>query len=252
MFGRKGMMVLFSLAVGWVLLSQLAVADKPVVNNTPWKIVGQLEEACSCAKACPCWFDSKPTRSMCSGNEVIFIEKGHYGDVPLDGLAIGNFVQSPEGKGMMESFGKWNFSYLYIDEKANGEQRKALEAVGSTVLPMSASAKHEIRVVPITRTIIGTEHKITVGKFGTYSGHLIEGGLGGSAKILNPPGADPLHKEYDQGETTGFTYSDADQNWSFQGTNYMFGTFEVDDVMYAKFAAGLSQKMQAKEAGEKK
>jgi hypothetical protein len=251
MVGRKGLVVLFGLACGLVLVSHLAVADKPA-SNTPWKIVGQLEEACSCAKACPCWFDSKPTRSMCSGNQVLFIEKGHYGDVVLDGLAVANFAQSPEGKGMMESFGHWNFSYLYIDEKANPEQRKALEAVGSTITPMAGATKHEIRVVPITRTITGKEHKITIGKFGTYSGHLVEGGMGGSSRIVNPPGADPLHKEYEQGETTAFTYTDAEQNWSFQGTNYMFGTFELDDVMYAKYAAGLSQKMQAKEAQEKK
>jgi hypothetical protein len=147
---------------------------------------------------------------------------------------------------MMESFGKWNFSYLYIDEKATPEQRKALEAIGGTVLPFAASAKKEIRIVPITRSIAGKEHKITVGKYGTYSGHLIEGGLGGSSRIINPPGADPLHKEYEQGETTGFTYTDAGQDWSFQGTNYMLGSFELDDVMYERFAAGLSQRMQEK------
>jgi hypothetical protein len=238
---RRVIPVLLGLGLGLILPSQRAVADK-----TPWKIVGQLEEACSCAKACPCWFDSKPTRMTCSGNQVLFIEKGHYGTVSLDGLALGNFAQSPEGKGMMESFGKWNFSYLYIDEKATPEQRKALEAIGGTVLPFAASAKKEIRIVPITRSITGKEHKITVGKYGTYSGHLIEGGLGGSSRIINPPGADPLHKEYEQGETTGFTYTDAGQDWNFQGTNYMLGSFELDDVMYERFAAGLPQRMQEK------
>ena len=247
MSGRRVGVMLLALAAGLVVLSQLAVAQKPA-DKTPWRIVGQLEEACSCAKACPCWFDSKPTRSMCSGNQVLFIEKGHYGNTPLEGLAVANFAQSPEGKGMMESFGKWNFSYLYIDEKATPEQRKALEAIGSTVMPMAASSKHEIRITPITRTIDGKEHKIVVGKYGTYSGHLIEGGLGGSSKIVNPPGADPLHREYEQGVTTKQTYTGDGKSWDWSNSNYMYGTFDTNSDEYAKFNAAMTQQMKDKPA----
>ena len=39
------------------------------------------------------------------------------------------------------------------------------------------------------------------------------------------------------------TYNDAEQNWSWNNSNYMFGTFTVDNVQYAKYAAGLAQKM---------
>src|SRR4029450_4714171 len=74
-------------------------------------------------------------------------------------------------------------------------------------------------------------------------GHLIEGGLGGSPKIVNPPGADPLDHEYAQGRTSKMTYNDADQKWSWDNSNYMFGTFTVDNVQYQKYAAGLAQKM---------
>src|SRR5882724_13283010 len=79
----------------------------------PWRIVGQLEEACTCSAACPCWFGSKPTKMTCGGGQILFIEKGNYGKVKLDGLAIANIAQSPEGQSMMESFGNWNFSYTY-------------------------------------------------------------------------------------------------------------------------------------------
>ena len=68
------------------------------------------------------------------------------------------------------------------------------------------------------------------------------------SKITNPPGADPLHHEYQQGKTTKFTYTDADQNWDMKDSNYMLGTFTVDSVQYAKYSAGLAQKM----AGMKK
>ena len=215
-------------------------------GGTPWKIVGQLEEACSCAKPCPCWFDSKPTRMNCSGNQFLFIEKGSYGSVKLDGLAMANFVQSPDGKGMMESFGNWNMSYIYLDEKASPEQRKALEAIATVVLPHAGAPadKRMVRTVPIKRTVEGKNHRVELGQYGSFTAHLVEGGLGGSVKITNPPGADPLHKEYLQGETVSFKYTDGGQNWDFSGSNYMLGTFELDSEMYAKYQAGLSQKMQ--------
>jgi hypothetical protein len=233
-------------AAGVVFLTPVSSsAARESSDKTPWRIEGQLEEACSCSAACPCWFGSKPTKMTCGGGQFLFIQRGSYGKVPLDGLAVGNMGQSPEGKGMMESFGKWNFSYLYIDEKANPEQRAALKVIGSTVLALAASTKQEIRYTPIVRSEEGKEHKISLGQYGRFSGHLMEGGLGGAVRIINPPGADPLHREYQQGETTSMTYNDAEQNWHLQGTNYMYATFELDSAMYEKYMAGLSQKMQA-------
>src|SRR5438445_2976287 len=196
-----------------VYIAPVRAADQPK-DKTPWKITGQLEEACSCDAACPCWFDSKPTKMTCGGGQVLFIQKGNYGKVKLDGLAIANMAQSPEGKSMMESFGKWNFSTNYIDEKATPEQRKALEAIAAKVLVPGASKKTETRYVPITRKIEGKDHEITLGQYGSFRGHLIEGGLGGSPKIVDPPGADPIHHEYAQGRTSKMTYTDAYQNWA--------------------------------------
>jgi hypothetical protein len=227
----------------------LRAADQPK-DTTPWKITAQLEEACSCDAACPCWFGSKPTKMTCSGGQLLFIEKGHYGNVKLDGLAIGTMGQSPAGRSMMESYGDWNFAYNYIDDKATPEQRKALEAIAGQVLTPGVSKKTQTRYAPITRKIEGKEHQITIGQYGTFHGHLIDGGLGGSPKIVNPPGADPIHKEYSQGQTSKMTYNDADQDWSWENSNYMFATFTVDNVEWGTHAAALSQKM-AQMKGEK-
>ncbi|HEX4825567.1 MAG TPA: DUF1326 domain-containing protein [Candidatus Polarisedimenticolaceae bacterium] len=221
-------------------------ADAP---KTPWKITGQLEEACSCSAACPCWFGSKPTRMACGGGEILFIEKGTYGKVKLDGLAVGAMSKSPDGKAMMESFGSWDFVTWYIDEKATPEQREGLKAIAGQVLVPDASKNFETRVIPITRTINGKEHKITLGKYGEFSGHLIDGGMGGEAKITNPPGADPVHREYSQGLTTMLAYNDAGQSWNYEGSNYMYGTFTVTSDEYEKFAAGLAQKMAGMKKG---
>ncbi len=236
----------FSLTVIAFLLGSgpAAQAADAFKAKTPWEITGQLEEACSCDAPCPCWFNSKPSRMTCDGGQVLFIQKGNYGKVKLDGLAIARMGQSPAGQSMMNSFGNWNFSYTYIDERATPEQRKAMEAIAKIMDP-GASKKTEIRYAPITRKIEGKEHEITLGRFGSFRGHLIEGGLGGTApKIINPPGADPVHREYLQGRTSKLTYTDADQNWSYQNTNYMFGTFTVDNIQYERYAAGLAQEME--------
>ena len=233
------------------LAATITLGASNETKKVSWKITGQLEEACSCAAACPCWFDSKPTRPTCGGNQVLFIQKGNYGNVKLDGLALANYAQSPENQTMMESFGKWNFSTNYIDEKANPEQRKALEAIALTVLPSkNGSPNFETKYVPITRKIEGKDHIITIGNVATFTGRLVEGGLGGNSKITNPPGADPLHHEYAQGKTSKMTYSDSGQNWDWQDSNYMLGTFTIDNAQYEKYAAGLAQKMAKEKPAE--
>jgi hypothetical protein len=229
------MMVLLCAKVSWS-------ADQ---QKVPWRISGELEEACSCDAACPCWWDSKPTKMTCGGGETLFIEKGHYGDVRLDGLAIGLIGQSPAGKSMMESFGNWNFAYLYIDEKAAADQRKALEQIAMAIGgPAAPKEKMKVRYVPITRKVTGKEHQITLGPYGEYSGHLVEGGMGSLSKITNPTGADPIRKEYYQGRTSKYAYNDAGQKWNWKASNYMWNKFDVTSEDYQKFAAGLSQKMQ--------
>src|ERR1700720_2098281 len=140
---------------------------------TKWKITGQLEEACSCNAACPCWFDSKPTRATCGGNQVLFIQKGNYGNVKLDGLAVANYAQSPENQTMMDSFGKWNFYQYYIDQYANPEHRQALESIAAGGLPSNNRSKNfKTFYAPITGMVEGKEPRITIGNGPTFTGLL--------------------------------------------------------------------------------
>src|SRR2546425_9500469 len=132
--------------------------------KTSWRVTGELEEACSCRPACPCWFKSLPSRMTCDGAQIIFITSGHYGKVPLEGLAVAQFVQSPEHQSMFESFGKWNFDYVYIDEKTNDRQREALKELAQHLFPLAAKSR-EYRYVPITPQIEGDEHISKVGNY---------------------------------------------------------------------------------------
>src|SRR5882672_1481549 len=168
---------------GLSLVGRAAEAAKSE-SRIPWKVTGELEEACSCRPACPCWFKSLPSRMTCDGAQIIFITKGRYGKIPLEGLAVAQFVQSPEHQTMFESFGNWNFDYVYIDEKADEQQREALKELALHFFPPAAK-KREYRYVPITRQIEGDEHVTQVGKYGFCAGHLIEGGYNGAPKVIN-------------------------------------------------------------------
>ena len=210
--------------------------------KTSWKVAGDLEEACSCRPACPCWFKSLPSRMTCDGAQIIFISKGHFGKTPLDGLAVAQFVQSPEHQSMFESFGNWNFDYVYVDEKANEEQREALKELAQHFFPPAAK-KREFRYVPISRRIEGDEHISTIGDYAICSGHLIDGGYGGAPQVVNPPLADPTHKKFLQGQATKFLYKDAGQDWKYENSNYMRNRFKTNNKEYAKYEADLAKKM---------
>jgi hypothetical protein len=222
-------------------LSPTQAADKGEAK-TPWKVSGELEEACSCLAACPCWFKSLPSRMTCDGMQVVVISKGRYGKTPLDGLALGQFVQSPEHKTMFESFGNWNFDYVYIDEKASEEQRAALKELAMHFFPQGGKER-KFRFVPISRQINGAEHVTTIGQYGMCSGHLIGGGYQGAPKVVNPPLADPTHKEFLQGQSTKFNYKDAGQDWHYENSNYMFNKFKTDSKEYEKYEANLAKQM---------
>jgi len=233
---------MLGLGIAFGLVFSLSIARAATANKTSWKVSGELEEACSCRPACPCWFKSLPSRMTCDGAQVVFINKGRYGKVSLDGLAFGQFVQSPEHKSMFESFGNWNFDYVYIDEKANAEQREALKELAAHFFPMAAK-KREFRYVAITRKVEGAEHTSSIGNYGSMSGHLIEGGYEGTPKVMNPPLADPTHKEFLQGETTKLVYNDAGQDWKYENSNYMYNKFTVDNKQYEKHEAMMAKKM---------
>ena len=146
---------------------------------------------------------------------------------------------------MFESFGKWNFDNVYIDEKANDEQREALKAMSLHFFPPAAKTR-EYRYVPITREIQGEEHITTVGNYAVCSGHLIGGGFDGHPKVINPPLADPTHAEFLQGQTTKLTYSDAGQGWEYKDSNYMWNKFSVDNKQYEKHEARIAKMMTGK------
>lgn len=89
-----------------------------------WYVEGAQYGGCNCAYGCPCQFEALPTQGHCRGFEVLRIDKGHFGDVTLDGLKVAIVYAWPgpvfEGKGEMQAI---------IDESADALQRDALTRI---------------------------------------------------------------------------------------------------------------------------
>jgi hypothetical protein len=89
-----------------------------------WYVEGIAFGSCNCDYGCPCQFERRPTHGDCRGFEVVRIDKGHFGGVPLGGLHVALLYAWPgaifEGGGMMQAI---------IDERADARQRQALATV---------------------------------------------------------------------------------------------------------------------------
>jgi len=89
-----------------------------------WHIEAVTFGNCNCDHNCPCQFELYPTQGHCRGLEIGKIERGHFGDVRLDGLCFAVTYAWPgavyEGNGEMQTI---------IDERADARQRAALITV---------------------------------------------------------------------------------------------------------------------------
>ena len=89
-----------------------------------WSMEGLEFANCNCAYGCPCQFNALPTHGNCRAFTFMQIEKGKYDGVSLDGLRWGILASWPGpihlGNGTFQSV---------VDERANAEQRAALEAI---------------------------------------------------------------------------------------------------------------------------
>lgn len=99
------------------------------MTATKWQVEGQYYENCSCDFVCPCvlWqMTIKPTKGTCTFAMGFQIERGHFGDTPLDGLGFVVVGVTPEEMAK----GNWSVGVI-VDERASAEQRDAIAAIAS-------------------------------------------------------------------------------------------------------------------------
>lgn len=100
----------------------------------PWEIEGEEFGNCNCDYGCPCQFNALPTHGSCEAVVGLQINKGHFGDVNLDGIRAAMVVWWPgpvhEGNGKMQ---------VIVDDQASEEQRNAIVNIihGEETEPMS-------------------------------------------------------------------------------------------------------------------
>jgi hypothetical protein len=97
-----------------------------------WQLSGDYFENCNCEVVCPCLVSAgapltaRPSQGACDVALAFHIDRGRYGDVPLDDLNVVVAVHTPGAMGE----GNWTLA-AYLDERADDRQAEALGAIFS-------------------------------------------------------------------------------------------------------------------------
>ena len=90
----------------------------------PFEIHGIEYGNCNCAYGCPCQFNALPTHGDCRYLLFARVNKGYFGDTPLNDVVFATFGKFPgavhQGNGTQQ---------LVIDAGASDAQRKAIRAI---------------------------------------------------------------------------------------------------------------------------
>ncbi|MFK7795507.1 MAG: DUF1326 domain-containing protein [Gammaproteobacteria bacterium] len=154
-----------------------------------WSLEGNYFESCTCDLVCPCIFLMPPTKGYCNALVGWKIEKGHLGEVKLDGVKVAVYLEAP---GMLTE-GGWKIN-LYIDNDATEMQVMAISELWCGKhgghLSVIAGLISEVKTVeqaPIEFTIDGKKRHLKVGKVGENEMYTIDGEDGGDVVINNHP-----------------------------------------------------------------
>ena len=95
-----------------------------------WRVTGDWFDVCKCNIPCPCEFAQTPTYGDCEGILAYNIKKGNYDEIHLDDLNV--IVLSYFKGNIWAGDGKTKVDLaLFFDEKANEQQREALNMIFS-------------------------------------------------------------------------------------------------------------------------
>ena len=211
-------------------------------TSPDWRLEGDYFDGCNCKSICPCIFALHPTEGDCKGLAAWHIEKGRFtngtnNEGPNNNsinLADLNVVVSVHAPGHMLTGPKWKIA-LYLDEKANNDQKDALTKiftgqVGGDFFVEMLSRTGEIlgtRSVPIEFNIEGKmRRKIRIPSIAEME---IEGLTGSDpnveSKVVNPafsntPGDDPIIAR-----SARHVYKDHGLEWDNSGRNAFYSRF---------------------------
>ena len=113
----------------------------------PWEVQADEFVSCNCDYGCPCQFNALPTHGCCEAVAGFQINRGHFGDVQLDGLRAAGILVWPGA--IHEGHGK---ALIIVDDRADEAQREALLTIlsgaetepGATMWNVFASTMEEV------------------------------------------------------------------------------------------------------------
>ena len=192
-----------------------------------WRMRGDWFDVCSCDIACPCEFAQPPTNNHCEGVLAYHVREGVYGDVRLDDLNVIG-VASFDGN-VWAGEAKISLG-LFIDERANEQQRQALQMVFSgqaggfmAGLAKSIGEVRGIEFVPISFAVaddLAYWRAQIPGKVDAAADALTGPTTpqGARVQLLNPPGSEVGPGQVATwGKTTANTVNAYGYSWDWAG-----------------------------------
>jgi hypothetical protein len=206
----------------------LRAAEAPA----PWRISGDLSEACSCSVPCSCNFGEGPSpEHFCWALFSLDIQKGRYAKTKLDGLRLAGAAGA---KGFV----------IYLDDRATPRQTEALKAIASDIgqkLAANVVAQDPKAIEDPSMKLVGFKTARIVQEVGPRSNRLVIGEQGGfeSDYIMGIDGKTPVVVENNwswnirhgiKGKTKRLHYKDEFGNeFDMTATNANQGKFDWNE-----------------------
>jgi len=199
---------------------------------TSLKIAGSFFEACNCDIACPCVFLNPPTTGDCTLLLAWHIDQGRFGQIDLDGLNAVLAVHSPGH--MMEV--KWKVA-LYVDERANQNQREALTQIFSGqagghlagLAPLIGEVLG-VKAAPIEYHSEGKRRSMRLGDFADAEIEGLPGQDGGAVTIANHPFTAVPGFPAVVAKSKQMRFSDYGLKWEVSNKNGFFSPFAYESA----------------------
>jgi hypothetical protein len=194
-------------------------------------------EACSCPMFCQCYFNSKPAAHggheghgggdhFCRFNNAFRVNKGKYGDVPLDGAKF--WVAGDLGGDF--STGNMDWAVLTFDPSTTKAQRDGITAILGKVYPVKWGSFTVATDAPMTWTATKdhAEAKLDGGKtaevvLNRFQGNTNEPVVIKNLKYWGVPRNDGFVLMPNEVEA----YRAGDKTFEFKGTNGFMITFDI-------------------------
>jgi hypothetical protein len=219
----------------------LALAGPARADKNDWEVQGVMSDACQCIVFCPCEFQSTPSFNHCEDALVLHIQKGHYGDVKLDGLRICVVSQSPEGQRMADATGNFKFAHLYVPETVTDAQAKALaevarRAFGTQVKEASRISPDEtVEKVRMDVMLQPNHHKVTIPGILELDLETVPGGDGKTPMVIhNSPYAALGFGDIQVAQSNVYKYTQGDIAWDYSGRSASIRTFKLQGRIASK------------------